>query len=287
MLVALRFSLILPIPGAASPEQVLEFAEAADELGYHAVYMNSRVARPVEIESRHPYMPDGRAPWPHDINWPDAFVVFSTIAARTKRLRFGPAVVPVIVSHPLTLAKQAATLDVYSGGRLELGLGAGWMLEEARAIERPTQDRWRRLEETIEILRLAWTMDTVSYAGSCYQFSGMGLYPHPVQGEHLPIWIGGHGARALKIAARFGTGLFLWGGYPPDEVADYVRRMHALRADVPVATLIDSATPPDQFAELLDAQGKAGADMVVLSRLPVKDNEHLKVIRTFAARFLS
>jgi probable F420-dependent oxidoreductase len=281
-----RFSLILPIPGAASPEQVLEFAEAADELGYHAVYMNSRVARPLELQSRHPYMPDGRAPWPPNINWPDAFVVFSAIAARTRHLRFGPAVVPVIVSHPLTLAKQAATLDVYSGGRLELGLGAGWMLEEARAIGRPTDNRWRRLEETIEILRRAWTTDTVSYAGSCYQFSEMGMYPHPPQGDGLPIWIGGHGPRALEIAARLGTGLFLWGAYPPDKVADYVRRIHVLRADVPVATLIDAATPPDQFEELLNAQRKAGADMVVLSRLPVKDDEHLKVIRAFAARFL-
>ena len=82
-------------------------------------------------------------------------MVFSAIAARTGRLRFGPAVIPVITTHPLVLAKQAATLDAYSGGRLELGLGAGWMLEEVRAIDRPTDRRWRRLEETIEILRLA------------------------------------------------------------------------------------------------------------------------------------
>lgn len=282
----MRFSLTLPIPGPASPAQVLEFAEAADELGYHAVYMNSRVARPVDIDSRHPYTADGRAPWPPDINWPDALVVFSAIAARTARLRFGPAVIPVIVTHPLTLAKQAATLDAYSGGRLELGLGAGWMLEEAHAIGRPTDNRWRRLEETIEILRLAWTRDTFSYTGICYQFPAVGQYPHPVQGDRLPIWIGGHGPRALQIAARFGAGLFLWGGYPPEKVADYVRRIRALGADIPVATLIDSATPPRDFEGLLRALEEAGADMVVLSRLPVGEGEHLKVIRTFAARFL-
>ena len=282
----MRFSLILPIPGPASPAQVLEFAEAADELGYDAVYMNSRVARPVDILSPHPYMPDGRAPWPPDINWPDAFVVFSAIAARTTRLRFGPAVVPVIVTHPLTLAKQAATLDAYSGGRLELGLGAGWMLEEAHAVARPTENRWRRLEETIEILRLAWSSDTFSYAGSCYQFPAMGQHPHPVQGDGLPIWIGGHGQRALEIAARFGTGLFLWGGYPPDKVADYVQRVRTLRADIPVATLIDSATPPEQLEGLLSAMEQAGVDMVALSRLPVKDDQHLQVIRNFAASFL-
>jgi probable F420-dependent oxidoreductase len=281
-----RFSLILPIPAAAAPEQVLEFAEAADELGYHGVYMNSRATLPIDIASRHPYMPDGKPPWPRDINWPDSFVVFSAIAARTKRLRFGPAVVPVIVTHPLTLAKQAATLDAYSGGRLELGLGAGWMLEEAQAIARPTDNRWRRLEETIEILRLAWTTHPVSYSGAIYRFPPVGMFPRPVQGDRLPIWIGGHGQRALEIAARYQTGVFLWSGYPAEVVADYVRRVRALSEKVPVATLIDSQTPPGEFEPLLKSMEDAGADMVVLSRLPVQDGGHLKAISEFANRFL-
>jgi probable F420-dependent oxidoreductase len=282
-----RFSLILPIPGPAAPEQVLEFAEAADELGFHGVYMNSRVALPADVASPHPYAPDGRAPWAIDINWPDAFVVFSALAACTRRLRFGPVVVPVIVTHPLVLAKQAATLDAYSGGRLELGLGAGWMLEEVRAIDRPTDKRWRRLEETIEILRLAWTSDTVAYAGKCYQFPAMGTYPHPVQGDKVPIWIGGHGPRAIEIAARFNTGLFLWGGYAPEKVADYVRRARQLSASVPVATLVDVATPPDEWGRLIGDMDRAGADMMVLSRPSVEGGKHLKVIKDFAARFLS
>jgi probable F420-dependent oxidoreductase len=282
-----RFSLILPLPAPTSAKQVLEFAEAADELGYHAVYMNSRVARPVEIESAHPYMPDGRAPWPPDINWPDAFVVFSTISARTTRLRFGPAVVPVIVTHPLALAKQAATLDVYSGGRLELGLGAGWMLEEAHAVARPADRRWQRLEETIDILRLSWSRDTFSYKGRCYEFSAVGQHPHPMQGDRVPIWIGGHGQRALEITAHFGAGLFLWGGYPPEKVAEYVQRVHALSRDVPVATLIDSTTPFEDFDGLIGAMEKAGADMLVLSRFPGKFGAHLDVIRRFADRYLA
>ena len=282
----MRFSLILPIPGPASPDQVLEFAETADELGYHGVYMNSRVARPVGIASKHPYMPDGRAPWPVSVNWPDTFVVFSSIAARTRRLRFGPMVVPVIVTHPLVLAKQAASLDAYSSGRFELGLGAGWMVEEAVAVGRATDRRWRRLEESIEILRMAWTLETVSYSGQCYEFPAMGTYPHPVQGDRLPIWIGGHGQRALEIAARFGAGVFLWGGYPAEKVADYVRRVRALSSDVPVATLIDAGTPAAEWQALVASIEAAGAEMIVLSRLSDYDR-HLQVIREFAARFLA
>ena len=281
----MRFSLILPIPGPASPEQVLEFAETADELGYYGVYMNSRVARPAEVASKHPYMPDGRAPWPINVNWPDAFVVFSSIAAHTERLRFGPMVVPVIVTHPLVLAKQAASLDAYSGGRFELGLGAGWMVEEAIAVGRATDRRWQRLEESIEILRMAWTLDTVSYSGQCYEFPAMGTYPHPVQGERLPIWIGGHGQRALQIAARVGAGVFLWGGYPAEKVADYVRRVRALSSDVAVATLIDAATPTAEFEGLVRSMEEAGADMLVLSRLSDYSG-HLQVIQDFAGQFL-
>lgn len=282
----MRFSLTLPLPGPASPEQVLEFAETADELGYYAVYMNSRVARPVDIEQPHPYTPDGRPPWPPDVNWPEAFVIFSFIAARTKRLRFGPAVVPVIVTHPLTLAKQSATVDAYSGGRFELGLGAGWMLDEAQAVGRSTEHRWVQLQETIEILRLSWSRNTFSYEGRCYRFPALGQHPHPAQGDRLPIWIGGHGKRALEIAAQFGTGLFLWGGYPPEKVADYVRRVRSLNPEVPVATTFALTTPAGQLDEMVGAIQKTGADMLVLRAQFPTQVERLDAIKRFAGRFL-
>lgn len=83
----MRFSLILPIPGPASPEQVLGFAETADELGYYAAHMNSRTTLPVAIYSRHPYMADGRAPWPPDMNWPDTFVVSALVSSPSTQKR--------------------------------------------------------------------------------------------------------------------------------------------------------------------------------------------------------
>jgi probable F420-dependent oxidoreductase len=281
----MRFGAILPVPGQASPAQVLDFAVAAEDSGFDAVYMNSRVARPVRIESRHPYTPDGSPPWPPDVNWPDTFVLFSFIAARTTRLRFGPAVAPVIVTHPLTLAKQAATLDVYSGGRLELGLGAGWMLEEAEAVARPVDRRWRRLEETIEILRLAWSSATFSYEGSCYRVSEVGQHPHPVQGARLPIWIGGHGQRALEIAARSGAGLFLWGGYLPEKAAGYVRRVREMNPATKVATLVHLTAQPDGVDRTISELESAGIDLMVVSARLASYDERLEAIRNFGARF--
>jgi len=281
-----RFSVVLPVPGSASPDQVLDFASTAEELGYEAVYMNSRVALPVNVESPHPYTPDGRPPWPPDINWPDTFVLLSFIAARTKRLRFGPAVVPVIVTHPLALAKHCATLDIYSGGRLDLGLGAGWMLEEAHAVARSADHRWLRLQETIDILRLAWSSDTFSYEGRCYQIPAVGQHPHPAQGDALPIWVGGHGERALEIAARSGCGLFLWGYWPPEKVADYVRRVRAVRLGTPVATLISLTADTGHLDQTVAGMERAGADVLVLSGRFADLEQRLDAIRRFAAEFL-
>src|SRR5207249_9609316 len=101
-----------------------------------------------------PYNATGRPGWDATTPWGDAFISLTLAAAITERVRLGPSLIPLIITDPLTLAKQAATLDVYSEGRLELGIGAGWLVEEAQALGRPTDHRLGRLEETIEILRL-------------------------------------------------------------------------------------------------------------------------------------
>lgn len=242
----MRFGAVLPIPGDASPREVIEFARVAEKLGYDSVWMNSRVVRPVSMSSRHPYTPDGVAPWPATVNWPDAFVVFSCIASVTKRLRFVPGVVPLINTHPLILAKQAATLDAYSDGRLELGIGAGWLLEEAAALGHATDHRWGRVEEAIDILRLAWSRPTFSYEGRFWRIPEVGLHPHPAQGERLPIWIGARGDRGLRVAGNKRAGLFLWGGTPPDQVADYTMRLRSIDAAAPVAVLMSLTAAPER-----------------------------------------
>jgi probable F420-dependent oxidoreductase len=278
---------MLPIPGPASPDNVLAFATAAEELGYHSVWMNSRVVRPVEMEDRHPYMPDGKPPWPPTVNWPDAFVVFSFIAAHTRRLRFGPAVVPLINTHPLILAKQAATLDIYSGGRLELGLGAGWLLEEAAALGHPTDHRSARLREAIDILRLAWSRDTFSYSGRYWVIPEVGLHPHPAQGERIPLWIGGHGQRALEIAADASCGVFLWGGYHPDKVADHVARVRAINPEVLVATLVSLTASEGRWRQMVSEMETAGANLVVISGRFKSDEEHLDAVRRFGEELVA
>jgi probable F420-dependent oxidoreductase len=260
----MRFGAVLPIPGDASPHEVVEFARAAEDLGLDSVWMNVRVVRPLAMSSRHPYTPDGAPPWPPTINWPDAFVVFASIAAVTTRLRLVPGVVPLIQTHPLLLAKQAATLDAYSGGRLELGLGAGWLLEEAAALGHPVDHRWGRVEEAIDILRLAWSRPTFSYEGRFWRLPEVSLHPHPPQGERLPLWIGAKGERGIRVAARKRAGLFLWGGVSAAEVAAYATRLRAIAPTAPLAVLLSLTAGPDRRREALDDLRAAGADVVVV-----------------------
>ena len=242
----MRFGVVLPIPGDASPHEVIDFACVVEKLGYDSVWMNSRVVRPVVMKDRHPYATDGIPPWPPTINWPDPFVVFSCIAARTTRLRLVPGVVPLINTHPLILAKQAASLDAYSDGRLELGIGAGWLLEEATALGHPTDHRWGRVEEAIDILRLAWSEPTFSDAGRFWRIPEVGLHPHPIQ-RGLPIWIGAKGERGVRAAGSRHAGLFLWGGPTPNEVAGYVRRFRTVDQDGAVATTFVLTAAPGSW----------------------------------------
>ncbi len=98
-------------------------ARAAEALGYDSLWATTHTAIPVQFESRYPYSPTGRPSWDAKTSWGDAFVSLAFVAAVTEHVRLGPSVIPLIITDPLTLAKQAATLDAHSGGRLELGIG--------------------------------------------------------------------------------------------------------------------------------------------------------------------
>jgi len=243
---------------------MLAVVRLAEDLGYDSLWTPAHTAIPVHFESRYPYNATGRPGWNAATPWGDAFISLTLAAAVTERVRLGPSLIPLIITDPLTLAKQAATLDVYSEGRLELGIGAGWLVEEAQALGRPTDHRLGRLEETIEILRLAWSQETFSYQGRFWSFPEVGVNPRPVQGDRLPIWIGGQGQRALEIAARHGCGLMLWFA-EPDAVRDYLARLRSAGGVGPVAVAMRLAPNAGRWLDLTRAYAEAGADLLILT----------------------
>ncbi len=262
----MRVGVYLPILSAASREAVLTYARAAESLGFDSLWTNSHTAVPVTFEPRYPYSDDHRPPWDATSAWPDAISTLSFVAAVTERIRIGVAVVPLITTDPLTLAKQAATIDLLSGGRFELGIGGGWLTEEGRALGNPTDHRSARMEETIEIVRKAWGEPTFEHEGRFWQLPPLGINPKPPQGAALPLWIGGHGDEAIRIAAEHDAGLFIWLPRRPERLAEYRRKLRARSATAPIAASVSLAEAEGRWLEAAREMRDAGADLLVIMR---------------------
>jgi probable F420-dependent oxidoreductase len=133
--------------------------------------------------------------------------------------------------NPVVMAKEIATLDVLSGGRVDLGIGVGWMREEFEALGYDYFERRGAVtDEQIRLMKRLWTEDLPSFEGEFYRFPELGAHPHPSQRPHPPIWVGGHTRPAIRRAARLGDGWLPIGArppadLPPEEVADGIARL--------------------------------------------------------------
>src|SRR5438477_5824379 len=141
---------MLPSYIRPSRETVLGVARTAERLGFDSVWTNSHTVVPAAFKPRYPYSEDGIPSWDAKTAWADAMITLGFVAAATERVRLGVAVVPLIITDPITLAKQAATVDVLSDGRFELGLGAGWLVYEGQALCLPSDPRRGPLRGTLD-----------------------------------------------------------------------------------------------------------------------------------------
>jgi probable F420-dependent oxidoreductase len=175
----------------------------------------------------HTHIPSSReSPWAGGPELPqyyyetlDPFLTLAAVATATRTLRLGTAVALAVQRDPIQLAKEVATLDVISGGRVELGVGPGWNLEEMRDHGTDPARRFRLLRERVEAMKEIWTQEEAEYHGELVDFGPMRAWPKPVQQPHPPIHIGGPAGSAFKRVIRYGDGwLPLWardqGDYP-------------------------------------------------------------------------
>jgi probable F420-dependent oxidoreductase len=154
----------------------------------------------------------GRQPTGPDGNWLEPVVFLTAVAATTTRIRLGTAVLLAALRRPAVLAKQLATLDVLSGGRVDLGVGVGWQREEYEAVGLSFEDRGRLLDHTLEVCQLLWTERRATYDAPELMFTDIHQMPKPVQRGGVPIWISGTvNNRVASRLARFGAGWIPWG----------------------------------------------------------------------------
>jgi probable F420-dependent oxidoreductase len=154
----------------------------------------------------------GRQPTGPDGNWLEPLIFLTAVAAKTIRIRLGTAVLLAALRRPAVLAKQLATMDVLSGGRVDLGVGVGWQREEYEAVGLAFEDRGRLLDHTLEVCRLLWTEKRARYDSPELSFDGIHQMPKPLQPGGIPIWISGTvNKRVARRLSNFGTRWIPWG----------------------------------------------------------------------------
>ena len=185
-----------PVAGAwATPGYLAEFAERAEQAGYASLWSFQRLL-----------VPEGSGMEPVYQSVLDPMVALGFAAARTSRIRLGVALVNLPFVSPLLLAKQAASVDVLSGGRLDLGLGIGWLPEEFTASGATTARRGARTQEYLAVLRTLWDDDISSFDGEFYTVPPGKQYPKPVQRPGPPVLLGGMSRPAMERAGRIAEG---------------------------------------------------------------------------------
>jgi probable F420-dependent oxidoreductase len=202
----LAFSNIEPSSG---PVEAVRLAQAAERAGFESVWAVDHVVIPKGYTSKYPYDPSGRI-GPDDTAFPDPLIWLAYIAHATTTLRLGTAILILPERNPLVLAKELATLDFLSGGRMVLGVGVGWLREEYEALGVPWEGRGLRGEESIAAMRSLWSQECATYMGITTRFQDCCLRPQPPNGT-IPIHIGGHSPTAARRAGRIGDGFFPFG----------------------------------------------------------------------------
>ncbi len=193
--------------GFATPQGAAEMARAADDAGFESLWTVEHVVYPDGYESSYPYDKSGKMAMAADTPLPDPLIWLTWVAANSQRLRLATGILILPQRNPIVLAKELATLDEISGGRVELGVGVGWLEEEFDALGIPFEARGRRTDDYIESMRAVWDNDHAVHDGEFMQFSGISVNPKPVNGR-VPIHIGGHTKAAARRAGRLGDGFF-------------------------------------------------------------------------------
>jgi probable F420-dependent oxidoreductase len=193
--------------GVKSVDRMVGLAVHAEKVGFESVWTFEHVMVPVDYASKYPYSADGKMGATPETNFVDPLIALAAVAASTRRVRLGTGVNILPQTNPLYLAKQAASVDFVSGGRLMLGLGVGWLEEEFAALGVPFDRRGARADDYLAALRKVWSGDVVEHQSEFLHWHGFKSFPLPVQ-RPLPVIIGGSKGRAFERVARYGDGWY-------------------------------------------------------------------------------
>jgi probable F420-dependent oxidoreductase len=256
----MKFGLAFASSVGTDPQSALEIARLAESLGFDSIWGGEHVVRPAKIASPYPYTEDGEMPGDAETPIPDPLIWLAYVAAAAPSLRLGTCILILPQRNPVVLAKELATLDHLTGGRVELGIGVGWLKEEFDTLGIPWARRGARTDECIGALRALWAGPEAEFHGEFFDFEPATCCPRPA-GGNIPIMVGGDTQAAIRRAARLADGYFP-GTNDPEVLARLIRDLGeaVAAADRPpdavrvnalfVRQMGDPAAGAEQMAEL-------------------------------------
>lgn len=189
----------------ATAENLVNFARKAEALGFHALFASDHIVIPYEIKPVYKGSADGQFPFPKQGKIIEPLIALSVAGTATERIKLGTAVMVLPHRNPILVAKQLASIDYLTGGRVMLGAGVGWMEEEITLLGQPFKERGAWCTEAIDVMRTLWTEEKPSFKGQFFDIPDVGMQPKPANGT-IPILIGGTSKPALRRVVKQGDG---------------------------------------------------------------------------------
>ncbi len=262
------------IPTARSTD-IAVLARRAEELGFDSIWVPEQHTLPVRVENPVPRL------WGDIV---DPLVALARASAATTKLKLGTAVVVVPARNPITLAKETATLDMYSGGRLLFGIGVGGLREEGELLGVDFDHRWTQGREAVEAMKKLWTEEESEHHGKYYDFPSVYCFPKPASKPHPPIILGSRAPNAFKRIAAWGDGWLPLDITPKDVAAGRAEldRLAEMNGRDPASIEISvMGVPPNP--ESIHRYEEAGADRIVLGIEGEEDGRDLEAMEMIAS----
>ena len=244
-----------------NPARAVELVQAGEAAGFDSAWTVEHTVVPAGYESTYPYSPDGKmAGGIDDFPLPDPLIWMSYVAAATHEIKLATGILILPQHNPVITAKQVATLDHMSGGRILLGIGVGWLKEEFDAIGASFADRGARTDEYVAAMRTLWSQASPSFEGEFVTFRNAYCQPQPINGT-VPVIVGGHSQAAARRAGRLGDGFFPARGASADLIG--LAKQSAEEAGRDPAALEITTSMPESLADLADLAA-IGVDRVLV-----------------------
>jgi len=257
--------------GAGADRAVIDaVASAAEHCGFATLWAGEHVVMVDRSESRYPYSDDGVIAVPAQADWLDPMIALGFAAAASSRIGIATGVLLLPEHNPVVVAKQAASLDKLSGGRLTLGIGIGWSREEFEALGVPFERRAARTAEYVAAMRAIWCDDVATFQGKFVSFDSIRVNPKPIRDRRIPVVLGGNSDAALRRVAAWGDGWYGFNLEGTDQVRERVGRLEQLcaecgrdRAELRLAVALRDASVAD-----VGALAALGVDELVVVEAP-------------------